>query len=62
MEPVDDPLNYRWGIFYFNKNDSRIIVPKRARSFGWTLNFARGISYVIILAIIGSVVAAIILE
>ena len=60
MEPIDDPLNYKWGIFYFNKDDSRIIVPKRTRVFGWTFNFAKGISYVIMLAIIGSIVAAII--
>jgi uncharacterized membrane protein len=36
----DDPLNWKWGIFYVNRNDSRLIVPKRIKSLGWTLNFA----------------------
>jgi hypothetical protein len=27
--------------FYFNKGDPRIIVPKRIRSMGWTINWAR---------------------
>lgn len=37
-----------WGIFYFNPDDSRIIVPKRIEWLGWTLNFAQPISVVII--------------
>jgi uncharacterized membrane protein len=36
----DNPLNWKWGIFYFNRKDSRVIVPKRINSLGWTLNFA----------------------
>lgn len=37
-----DNLNcWKWGIFYFNPGDSRIFVPKRIASLGWTLNFAR---------------------
>jgi uncharacterized membrane protein len=46
MDPIDDPLNYKWGIFYNNKDDIRTVVPKRTRAFGWTLNFARPISYI----------------
>ena len=38
---IDDPQNWKWGIFYFNSKDSRLIVPKRINSLGWTLNFAR---------------------
>ena len=47
-----DPGNYRWGIFYFNPRDSRAILPKRNAWMGWTLNFARPLSYMILLGII----------
>ena len=33
--------NWRLGIFYFCRADPRMIVPKRIRGLGWTLNFAR---------------------
>jgi hypothetical protein len=36
-----DPANWKWGIFYFCRQDPRIIVPKRIRGLGWTINFAR---------------------
>lgn len=45
MDPIDDPLNYKWGVFYFNKNDIRTVVPKRSRALGWTFNFAQPGSY-----------------
>jgi uncharacterized membrane protein len=35
----------------FNPNDKRIIVPKRTR-LGWTLNFGRPASWLILLALI----------
>lgn len=47
-----NPEHYKWGIFYFNPGDNRIIVPKRAQWMGWTLNFANLWSYVIIGAFI----------
>ena len=48
---INDPTNYKWGIFYFNPNDQRIMVPKRSKSMGWTLNFARMYSYIILILI-----------
>ena len=48
----NDPENYRWGIFYFNPRDPRIILPKRIRAMGWTLNFANPYSWLIIISII----------
>jgi uncharacterized membrane protein len=48
----NDPGNYKWGIFYFNPQDSRILVPRRIHWMGWTLNFASPYSYLIILGII----------
>jgi uncharacterized membrane protein len=47
-----NPMHYKWGIFYFNPDDNRIIVPKRSRWMGYTLNFANLWSYVIIGAFI----------
>lgn len=37
---------WKWGMFYFNRNDSRIILPK-ADGLGWTLNFGHTISFFI---------------
>lgn len=54
---IQDPANYKAGIFYFNRNDDRIVVPKRNKMMGWTLNFAKVYTYVIILAIIFAVLA-----
>lgn len=42
-----DPGNWR-GPIYFNRKDPRIIVPKIISSMGWTLNFAKISTYVII--------------
>ena len=44
--------NYKWGIFYFNPEDPRVIVPKNIQWMGWTLNFAKPASWLIILAFI----------
>ena len=35
-----DPNNWIWGIFYFNKEDKRLFVSKKAEWRGMTLNFA----------------------
>jgi len=42
---VDNPENYRLGIFYFNRKDKRAIVSKRNRHLGWTVNFAHPYAY-----------------
>ncbi|GGI25734.1 DUF5808 domain-containing protein [Pedobacter mendelii] len=44
----DNPENWKWGIFYCNRKDSRFIVPKQIEALGWTLNFAHPISYILI--------------
>jgi uncharacterized membrane protein len=49
---IEDPMNYKAGIFYFNPKDSRIMVPKRYKLTGWTLNFARLYAYLLISGII----------
>ena len=48
----DDPSNWIWGIFYYNKKDKRIFPPKRIQALGWTINFANVFSILSILGII----------
>ncbi|MGD9931024.1 MAG: hypothetical protein AB7U05_13480 [Mangrovibacterium sp.] len=50
----NDPDNYIWGIFYFNPKDYRVILPKRNRFLGWTLNFAKAESYLILLVLVAA--------
>jgi uncharacterized membrane protein len=49
---IADPTNYKWGIFYFNRKDSRIVVPKRVSAMGWTLNFGKIYTYILLIFII----------
>jgi uncharacterized membrane protein len=46
-----DPGNWK-GPFYFNRKDTRLMVPKLYPSLGWTFNFASPYSYVTLGAII----------
>lgn len=63
---IENPENYKWGIFYFNPKDTRIMVPKRKQWMGWTLNFANIYSFFILLGILillaGMVVFALVME
>lgn len=36
----NDPNNWIWDIFYYNKDDKRLLPPKRNALMGWTVNFA----------------------
>ncbi len=46
-----NPKHWKLKVFYFNRDDSRVFVPKRF-GYGWTLNFAKPASYVILFAIV----------
>ena len=46
-----NPNNWK-GVFYFNRKDPRLIVPKLNPAMGWTFNFASPYSYLLILAVI----------
>lgn len=35
-----DPNNWVLGMFYYNKEDPRLMPPKRIAWMGWTINFA----------------------
>ncbi|MES2779617.1 MAG: DUF5808 domain-containing protein [Bacteroidota bacterium] len=52
-----DPSYYKWGLFYFNRNDKRIFPPKRNPSMGWTINFANPYSVIALLVLLGAVFA-----
>ena len=54
-----DPSNWKWGMFYFNREDKRILPPKRISWMGWTVNFANGYS-VLVFAVILAVVLAVV--
>ncbi len=47
-----DPNNWKWGVFYFNKDDRRIFPPKKNKYMGWTVNFANPMSILMLFAII----------
>ncbi len=42
---------WKWGFIYYNPTDSRIFLPKRT-GLGYTLNFAKPISIIIILSLV----------
>lgn len=48
----NNPEHYKWGMFYFNSTDSRIIVPKIDPMRGWTFNFGHPVSYLFVLLLI----------
>jgi len=48
--------HYKWGLIYFNPNDSRVIVPKINKGMGWTLNFGRPATYIIIIAFVALII------
>jgi uncharacterized membrane protein len=51
-----DPNNWK-GMFYFNRKDPRLIVPKFIPALGWTLNFASPYSYLFIIVLIVIIIA-----
>lgn len=48
----NDPFNWKWGVFYFNTKDQRLIVPKRIASMGITINFANPWSILFVFVLI----------
>jgi len=49
---IENPDNYKLTVFYFNPRDKRVIIPKRNRYLGWTLNFANIYSYLLLGSVI----------
>ncbi|ANI89856.1 hypothetical protein A9P82_11500 [Arachidicoccus ginsenosidimutans] len=51
-----NPKFWKWGVFYFNKDDVRLFIPKRNPFFGWTINFASPLSilfFILLMVLIG---------
>ncbi|HUX96996.1 MAG TPA: hypothetical protein VMV47_14770 [Bacteroidales bacterium] len=46
-----NPNNWK-GLFYFNRRDYRLIVPKSNPYLGWTFNFASPYTYLFIVALV----------
>lgn len=36
----NDSKFWKYGLFYYNKDDKRLFPPKRIKWLGWTINFA----------------------
>ena len=49
-----DSHNWKWGIYYC-KADPRVIVPKRLKWMGWTVNFARPSAIPVVLLLLAMV-------
>jgi uncharacterized membrane protein len=47
LPTLNDPNHWRLGVFYFNRRDRRLFVPKR-HGLGVTLNFGHVAAWVII--------------
>ena len=47
----DEDRHWKLGVFYFNREDASIFLPKRF-GVGWTMNFARPAVWVIIVGLI----------
>lgn len=45
-----NPAHWKWRLFYCCKADPRVIVPKRPKWMGRTLNFAHPRAYTVLLA------------
>src|SRR5262245_54516395 len=50
-----NPGNWRRGIIYVCKDDPRLIVPKRPKWGGWTLNFAHASAWLLLLSMLLSI-------
>ena len=55
-DPLQSAGNYYLYIFYFNRKDPRVIVPKRI-GIGWTLNFARPMAVPLLIGVIALLLA-----
>ncbi len=52
----NNPDNWKFGMFYFNKEDKRLLPPKRVKSMGWTVNFANPLSILFMASFIVAVI------
>lgn len=48
----ENPKYWKWGLFYYNKEDKRLIVDKPNPNYGATFNFAHRNSYLFFIGIL----------
>jgi uncharacterized membrane protein len=48
-----DPNNWKFGCFYHNKEDERVLVDKKNPNMGATLNFAKKQAYWFLIGFLG---------
>lgn len=53
------PEHWKWECLYYCPEDPRIVVPKRVRWMGWTINFARPLALPFLAALIASMLVAV---
>lgn len=55
---LDDSNPKYWkGIFYVNRKDKRMVVPKQKPAYGMTLNFGNPYTYVLLVLFFGVLIA-----
>lgn len=47
-----NPKYWKWGMFYYNKEDERMVVDKCNPNFGSTINFAHRKSYLFLIGML----------
>jgi uncharacterized membrane protein len=47
----NNPEFWKLGIFYFNPQDPRLVIPKRIPAFGLTVNFAHPLAIILVIAL-----------
>lgn len=52
----NDPSNWKWRLFYSCKDDPRVIVPKKPKWAGRTLNFAHARSFLVLLLTVVAII------
>lgn len=53
---IDDDAHWKCGVFYCNKDDASLFLPKRF-GIGWTLNWARPAAWVVVISFLLATVA-----
>ena len=53
-----DPNNWKWGVFYYNTEDPRLMPPKRIPAMGYTVNFGnkKSVLFFIMLIVVPSAI------
>lgn len=55
----DDSKFWKYGLFYYNKEDKRLFPPKRIKWMGWTINFANPYSIIAFIVLLVAILMVI---